>query len=108
MNFGTFLKAFTLADEAIQATAPHVKEFNSGDHQDAVQGMIQVAGATAAAATDDPTIQAEAAAATQIATSIFPVIMRFAALFHPKAAKPTPPTPVPPTTVVAQGATAGQ
>jgi len=69
--------------------------------------LIQVAGATAAGATSDPEIQAEATAATQIACLAVPIISDFINLFKKKAAVKAAAAVVAPATVtpITTGAT---
>jgi hypothetical protein len=90
MNLASILAAFNLADQALAASEPAIEEYGSGDHVDAAQNLIKVAGATAMASTSDSTIQAEAQEATSLALAALPAITAFVGLFKKKAVAPTP------------------
>jgi hypothetical protein len=79
-----WLNGISLAEQAATAALPHIAELQQGDIENGGAALIQVAGATAAAATSDPQVQQEAAAATAIATTAFPIVMQFVALFKKK------------------------
>jgi hypothetical protein len=88
-SLGTFMSSINLALQGLQASSQYVKEVQGGEIQQGATGLIQIAGAEAAAATSDPEIQAEATLATEIATFAVPILSDFINLFKKKAAANT-------------------
>ena len=82
----TFMSGINLGLSALQAAHSGIQEVQAGDTVSGALQLIQVAGSTAAGATSDPEIQAEATAATQIACLAVPIISDFINLFKKKAA----------------------
>jgi hypothetical protein len=80
-SLNTFLNSINLAGQALQASMSGIEEIQAGDHLAGATQLIQVAGATAAAATNDSEIQAEATAATALAINMLPIISGFLSLF---------------------------
>jgi hypothetical protein len=83
-NLETFQKIMAVAQAATTEAAAIAGEWGSGDHLGAVTTAVQTAGAVAQSVSSDPQQQQEASAATQLATSLMPVIFAFASLFAKK------------------------
>ena len=81
----SFMKAIDLAAQATQAAHTGIEEVQAGDINSGISNLINVAGSTAAAATNDTVIQGEAVAATQLALTIFPIFSNFFSLFKHKS-----------------------
>jgi len=84
-NLQTFQKIMAVAQTASTEAASVTGQWGSGDHVGAVTAAVQTAGAIAQASTKDTQSQQEAAAATQLATTLMPAIFAFASLFAKKA-----------------------
>lgn len=95
----TFMSSINLGLKALQAAHSGIQEVQVGDTVSGALQLIQVAGATAASATSDPEIQAEATAATQLACIAVPIIADFINLFKKKAAVKAAAAVAVPTTV---------
>jgi hypothetical protein len=85
-NLATFQNLLKVAESAAQEIAPAVGQWGSGDHLGAVTSAVQTAGVIAQSATSDLQVQAEAKAATALATTLLPIIFSFASLFAKKPA----------------------
>jgi hypothetical protein len=92
-NLQTFQKVLALTQGVIQETGIVTAQWGGGDHVGAVQSALQTAGAVAQSVTADPTKQAEAAAATQLASALLPAIFAFASLFKQSSQGFAPPAP---------------
>lgn len=97
----TFMSSINLGLSALQAAHSGIQEVQAGDTVSGALHLIQVAGATAAGATNDPEIQAEATTATQIACIAVPIISDFINLFKKKAAVKAATVAVPTTVTTA-------
>lgn len=83
-NLATFQQIMGVAQAAITEAGSVTSEWGGGDHVGAVNTAIQTAGAVAASVTTNPQSQQEAVQATQLATTLVPIIMSFASLFAKK------------------------
>jgi len=82
-NLQTFQKMMSVVQAATTEAATVAGQWGSGDHLGAVTAAVQTAGAIAQSATTNPQ-QQEATVATQLATTLMPVIFGFASLFAKK------------------------
>jgi len=86
MDFATVLSKISTGAQIAQAVTPDIQQYGA-DHVAATQQILQIAGAGVAAETSDKTVQAEALAAAQLASSVVPLAFAlFAAFKHKKAA----------------------
>jgi hypothetical protein len=81
-NLATFQKLMALTQTATTEAAAVAGAWGSGDHVAAVTSAVQTAGAIALSSTSDPQQQAQASAATQLATALIPAFFAFASLFQ--------------------------
>ena len=86
MDFATILSKISTGAQIAQAVTPEIKQYGT-DHVAATQQILQIAGAGVAAETNDKTVQAEALASAQLASSIVPLAFELFSCFkHNKAA----------------------
>ena len=86
MDFATLLKKISTGAQIAQAVTPEIEEYGT-DHVAATQQILQIAGAGVAAETSDKTVQAEAVASAQLASSVVPLAFElFSWLKQPKSA----------------------
>ena len=83
-NLQTFQKMMAVVQSATTEAASVAGQWGSGDHLGAVTSAVQTAGAIAQSVTANSQQQQEAAAATQLATTLMPAIFAFASLFAKK------------------------
>ncbi len=86
MDFATILSKISTGAQIAQAVTPGIQQYGT-DHAAATQQILQVAGAGVAAETSDKTVQAEALASAQLASSVVPLAFALFSCFkHNKAA----------------------
>jgi len=83
-NLQTFQKMLAVVQTASTEAGVVAGQWGSGDHVGAVTAAVQTAGAIAQSVTPNPQQQQEAAAATQLATTLMPAMFAFASLFAKK------------------------
>ena len=87
MDFATLLSKISTGAQIAQAVTPAIQQFGT-DHVAATQQILQIAGAGVAAETSDKTVQAEAVASAQLASSLVPLVFQLFSWFKHK--KPAP------------------
>jgi len=87
MDFATILSKISTGAQIAQVAAPQIQQYGS-DHVAATQQILQIAGAGVAAETSDKTVQTEAVASAQLASSIVPLVFDLFSWF--KHNKPAP------------------
>ena len=86
MDFATLLSKISTGAQIAQAATPAIQQYGT-DHVAATQQILQIAGAGVAAETNDKTVQAEALASAQLASSIVPLAFELFSWFkHNKTA----------------------
>ena len=86
-NFQDILNKINIGAQIAAAVQPALVQF-SADHVSGTQQILQIAGASVAAESSDPQIQAEAAAAATLASSLVPLAFSLFSLFRKKPAAP--------------------
>ena len=85
MDFATILSKISTGAQIAQAVTPEIQQYGN-DHVAATQQILQIAGAGVAAETNDKTVQSEALASAQLASSIVPLAFELFSCFkHNKA-----------------------
>ena len=87
MDFATLLSKISTGAQIAQAVTPAIQQYGT-DHVAATQQILQIAGAGVAAETSDKTVQSEALASAQLASSIVPLVFELFSFFKQK--KPAP------------------
>lgn len=83
-NFNDILTKINTGAQIAAAIEPSLQLYGT-DHAAATQQIINIAGAGVAALTTDTTIQNEATASAQLASSLVPLVFQFISLFHKKS-----------------------
>jgi len=87
MDFATILSKISTGAQIAQAVAPQIQQYGA-DHVAATQQILQIAAAGVAAETADKTVQTEAVASAQLASSVVPLVFALFSCF--KHNKPAP------------------
>jgi len=87
MDFATLLSKISTGAQIAQAVTPEIQQFGA-DHVAATQEILKIAGAGVAAETSDKTVQEEALASAQLASSVVPLAFELFSAFQHK--KPAP------------------
>ncbi len=86
MDFATLLSKISTGAQIAQAAAPEIQQYGT-DHVAATQQILKIVGAGVAAETSDKTVQDEALASAQLASSVVPLAFElFSAFQHKKPA----------------------
>jgi hypothetical protein len=80
MDFATILSKISTGAQIAQAVTPEIQQYGT-DHVAATQQILQIAGAGVAAETNDKTVQAEALASAQLASSVVPLAFELFSCF---------------------------
>ena len=86
MDFATILPKISTGAQIATAVTPEIEQYGT-DHVAATQQILQIAGAGVAAESSDKTVQTEAVAAAQLASSVVPLVFELFSWFkHTKLA----------------------
>ena len=89
MDFATILSKISTGAQIAQAVTPEIQQYGA-DHVAATQQILKIAGAGVAAETSDKTVQAEALASAQLASSIVPLAFELFSCFKHNKPAPAP------------------
>jgi hypothetical protein len=87
MDFATVLSKISTGAQIATAVTPEIEQYGA-DHVAATQQILQIAGAGVAAETSDKTVQAEAVASAQLASSVVPLVFKLLSWFKQSKAAP--------------------
>ena len=82
-DFADVLSKINTGAQIATALTPELQQYST-DHVAATQGILQIAGAGVAAESNDPTVQTEATAAAQLASSVVPLVFQLISFFKHK------------------------
>jgi hypothetical protein len=82
-SFADILSKISTAAQIAQTVTPAIELFGK-DHLASTQEILQIAGAGVSVFNGDPQVQAEAAAAAALASTLAPLAFQLIGLFHKK------------------------